>query len=524
MSKVIVLTDRTNPLKIEENKRLLFKSRLNMSSSHRKNLASLSIPNSQLNINKKSLIIKEKNKFSNKKEKVNPYTHKKNITYINGNNGNNNHLKDRNFNFKYFNSTFNNFSKNLKHDIINNNYKKEKEKETNKNYYSNKTFINKSLNNSVIGKSVFGGRKIKNFEKNKKRQKNELPRAKKKILSLSNSLTKSKNNKNKNKDYYKYYKKEFINKNIKKNIFAIRDNKYNNIKSENNPKLPNKDYKNNNKNKSITKSINNSYNIFGNKKFGKSEDNTRDSIGHINNLNKVKLQKVNINLKNSKEKKILSKYNKKNLNKNNNNKFYRNNLLITSKEINKTEINSAYNADKQKIIKDKNKNLVKKNIYNNKLYENKNHDFLEKEEIKVNKIDELYYFENSNLNKIINSGSDNLQIEEEEEEEDSNILSLDDVQDIIRYYDFSEIDKYDNNLFYRNDYKMFVENSKNVLLKEFFEESDNVKLIKNKKSEKNSNKKNTDNKYVNNYYKNIGISSPIHNINSDNKIYKTFKK
>ena len=525
MSKVIILTDRNNLLKIEENKRLLFKSRLNMSSTHRKNLASLSIPNSQLNINKKSLIIKEKNKFSNKKEKVNPYTHKKNITYINGNN---NHLKDRNnINFKNFNSTFNNFSKNIKHDIINNNYKKEKG--TNKNYYSNKTFIKKSLHNSVIGKSVFGGKKIKKYEKNKKKVNNDLPRAKKKILSLSNSLNKSNKKKNKNIDFYKNYKKEIINKNIKKNILALRESKYNSIKSDNIPKLPIKDYKyknnNNNKSKSTTKNINESYNIFGNKKIGRSEDNTRDSIGNINNGNKAKLKKVELNLKNSKEQKILSKYNKKNINKNNNKKFYRNNLLISSKAINRTEINSAYNIDKQKLIKDTNKNLVKRNIYNNKLNEKKNHDFLKKEEIKVNKIDEIYYFENSNLNKIINSGSNNLQ-NEEEEEEDSNILSLEDVQDIINYYDFSDIDKFDNYLFYRNDYKLFIDNSKNLLLKNFFEESDSLKSIKSKKNEKNSNKKNSDNRdrNVNGYYKNFGISSPIHYINSENKIYKTFKK
>ena len=523
MSKVIILTDRNNPLKIEENKRLLFKSRLNMSSSHRKNLASLSIPNSQLNINKQYLVIKEKNKFTNKKEKVNPYTHRKNITYINGNN---NHLKDRNnFNFKNFNSTFNNFSKNIKNDKINNNYKKVKQKENNKNYYSNKTFINKSLNNSVIGKSVLNGRKIKNFEKNKKRQKKDQLRAKKKIISLSNSLTKS--NKNKNNDYYKYYKKEFINKNIKKNILTIREDQYNSIKSENIPNLPIKEHKykkNNNKSKSISKYINNSFNIFGNKKFRKLEDNTKDSIGNITDRNKVKLKKVDLIINNSKEKKILDKYNNKNINKINNKKFYRNNLLLSSKEINKTEINSENNIDKQKIIKDKNKNLVKRNIYNNKLHEKKNHDFLEREEIKVNKIEEVFYLENSNINKIINSGSDNLQ-NEEEEEEDSNILSLDDVQDIIRYFDFSEIDKFDNNLFYRNDYKIFIENSKNLLLKEFFEESLSLKsIIKNKKSEKNINKKKSDNKNENNYYKNLGISSPIHNIISENKIYKTFKK
>ena len=135
MSKVIILTERNNQLNTEDNKRLLFKCRLDMSSSHRKNLASLSINNSQLHIKKKPLYTKEQ-KYS-KKEKLNPYTRKKNITYADGRN--NAFKEGRNINTKNFNSTFNNFAKNIKNDIIKNKIKKE----NNKNYNSNKTFIKK---------------------------------------------------------------------------------------------------------------------------------------------------------------------------------------------------------------------------------------------------------------------------------------------------------------------------------------------------------------------------------------------
>jgi len=101
---------------------------------------------------------------------------------------------------------------------------------------------------------------------------------------------------------------------------------------------------------------------------------------------------------------------------------------------------------------------------------------------------------------------------------------LDEVQDIIKYYDFNDIDKYNNYLFYKNDYNIFMKNRFFHLKKEFFEESENIKLIKYKKIEKHSNKKFNGNKNLNIYYKNLGIYSPIHIINSDNKTYKTYKK
>ena len=74
-----------------------------------------------------------------------PYSHKKNISYINGNT--NNIYRDKNIiSCKYFNSTFNNFTKNINKNNDNINSKNN----ININYNSNKTFINKSLNIFII--------------------------------------------------------------------------------------------------------------------------------------------------------------------------------------------------------------------------------------------------------------------------------------------------------------------------------------------------------------------------------------
>ena len=61
-------------------------------------------------------------------------------------------------NIKNYNSTFNHFAKNIKHELNNNLINRD-------NYNSNKTFIKKNLNNSVIGKSILREKKMKNFAK-----------------------------------------------------------------------------------------------------------------------------------------------------------------------------------------------------------------------------------------------------------------------------------------------------------------------------------------------------------------------
>ena len=64
----------------------------------------------------------------------------------------------------------------------------------------------------------------------------------------------------------------------------------------------------------------------------------------------------------------------------------------------------------------------------------------------------------------------NSDYEQKEEEEDSNILSLEDVQDIIKYYDFFIVGRYDNYLFYDNDCKKFMKDKKSTLINDFFDE------------------------------------------------------
>ena len=137
----------------------------------------------------------------------------------------------------------------------------------------------------------------------------------------------------------------------------------------------------------------------------------------------------------------------------------------------------------------------------------------------MNKLDDVYYLsENSKIINIINCDSDN-----EEEKEDSNILSLDDVQDIIKYYDFEDINKEDNFLFHYNDYATFRNHKKNFIFNDFFNENNSSNIFKDKKKKKNSNKKKLENKNLKITNNNINISSPSHLVYF-NKKYKTFKK
>lgn len=530
MSKVIILSDRNNQIKYD--KKLLFKSRLEINSSRRKNLAPISISNNPSNTNKRSSYIKESHKNSQKKEQIKPYNHKKNISYINGyTNGNAlNGFKfnsKKYINIKNYNSTFNHFAKNINHELNNNLINRD-------NYNSNKTFIKKNLNNSVIGKNILREKKMKNFEKlNKYKKKNEV-RSQKRIMSLSNSLSKS----SRIKSGYKTNKRaNNINiNNLNKNIFTINKNNsiinhisYNNtLITANYPKLPIKEFHKNKNRKNSNykrnnKGIYSSLNSFHNKKGGfggKSEENQKDKkFDNLNNGNKIKLKKFNF------EQYKNNKANKHN-HKHNNKKIQRNVFQLSCKEINKTEINTTKNEqEKEEIKRDKNiksiNNLdfIKYNLNENDFKEET--DYLnDKEEIKVKKLDDIYYLsENSKIMNIINCDSDN-----EDEKEDSNILSLDDVQDIIKYYDFDEINKEDNFLFHFNDYATFKNHKKGFIFNDFFNETQSSNLIKMKIKQKNSNKKRMENKNLKISHNNFNISSPSHIANFDNKKYKTLKK
>ena len=288
-------------------------------------------------------------------------------------------------------------------------------------------------------------------------------------------------------------------------------------------------------NKSISKLIYNShtsFNSYNNLKLGKTEENTKDSNRYLNNGNKIKLKKEKLNLKNAKDK--LYKYNKYNINKINNQKIYRNNYHISCKRIHKTTINSLNKKNKKnnqisKVIRTKNNKTIKNinnidliqiNLHKNRETINSNNAL---EEIKVNKIENAHCLsENSKINININSETENNKNEEdEEEEEDSNILSIDDVQDIIKYYDFNNINKNDNYLFYFNDYKKFLKMKKSLLNEEFFKETiySSNSITTGKKEIKISNKKKINNKNLTIYYRNFGAFSPVHIINSDNKNY-----
>lgn len=575
MSRVIILTDRNNSSKYYNQKKALFESRLQMNSSRKKNNFPLSISNNSSNVSRKSSYIK--NYIKNSKEKINIYYYNNkntsnlnsNKNIFNDNNSNNNMTSKNNITIKNYNSTFNNFARELKKYIYNNN-NDNINIQNNKKFYSNKTFLNKSLNNSVIGKSIIHSKNIGNFEKINK-LKNEESKKKKKVLSLSNSLNKDKNINNKQYNENIKIKKKLIENNVKKKFLILKDKidksnnndndlKYSNtIITSNYPKLPLR--VDSNKNNIIIKNIKEKNNENENKethdsytscniiKLGKADDDniknlkeTNNNI-NLNNGNKIKLKKTNIDIKRSKDK--LYKNNKFNIKINNNDiNIYRNNYRLSCKGMNRTSINSKNKKNKKqkgkKETKNKdNKNIninininnigpLNKNINQNNYKDNKsNNDLNVLELIKVKKLESTHCLsENSKINIKIEYSYNEQSEEEEEEVEDSNILSMDDVRDIIKNYNFTNINKNDKYLFKFNDYEKFIEQRKSFLINEFFEKFlQTQNLTEEKKSQKNSNKKNFVYKKINKYNKNNGLYSPNHIINSEiSKKYKNNKK
>jgi hypothetical protein len=345
---------------------------------------------------------------------------------------------------------------------------------------------------------------------------------KKELENNKNIINLKQSNNNFQIQSYINYSKTIITSNYPK--LPLKENKIKNYKIIHNKKSIN--------NKSISKLIYNShtsFNSYNNLKLGKEEENTKDSNRYLNNGNKIKLRKEKLNLKKAKDK--LYKYNKYNINKINNHKINRNNYHISCKRIHKTAINSLNKKNKKnnqnskkihpknnKSIKNiNNLDLIQINLVKNRETTNSNNAL---EEIRVNKLENGHCLsENSKINININSETENDK-NEEEEEEDSNILSIDEVQDIIKYYDFNNINKNDNYLFYFNDYKRFLKMNKALLNDEFFIDSiHSSNSIAGKKETKASNKKKLNNKNLTIYYRNFGTFSPIHIINSDNKNY-----
>lgn len=542
MSKVIILTERNNLSKYSKQKKSLFESRLQMTSSRRRNFFPLSITNTQTGTSKNSSSIKYLMRNSKDNDKYKLYNKSKKLSNINSNNNSNNNILNTKKNKKIYNSTFNNFAKNIKQIIINKNMNKT----NNRIYNSNKTFLNKSLNNSMVGKSMVHSKYLYDFSKIKNLKKMEDLKIRKKILSLSNSISKL----TKNNTKYKQNKKKKKESENNKSIFNLKQSNNNlqiqsyinyskTIITSNYPKLPIKEYKNKNyninhnkqsiNNKSISKLIYNSHTSFNsckNIKFGKTEDDPKDRNRNLINGNKIKLRKEKLNLKKAKDK--LYKYNKYNINKINNQKIYRNNYHISCKRMHKTTINSLnkknikkqnnkveYTKNSKSIKNINNLDLIQINFDKNRETINSNNAL---EEIRVNKLENPHCLsENSKLNVNINSETEN---DKNEEEEDSNILSIDDVQDIIKYYNFNNINKNENYLFYFNDYKKFSKTKKAILNAQFFNESIySPNSITGKKDIKTSNKKKIKNKNLTIYYRNFGTFSPSHIINSDNKNY-----
>ena len=180
MSKVIILTERNNLSKYSKQNKSLFESRLQMTSSRKRNFFPLSMANTQTGTSKNSSSIKYLMRNSKEKENYQIYNQSKKISNINSNNNSNYSIFSKKKNIKIYNSTFNNFAKNIKQTKITKNMNRT----NNKIYNSNKTFSNKSLNNSMVGKSMVHSKYLGNISKIKDLKKMEDIKIRKKILSL----------------------------------------------------------------------------------------------------------------------------------------------------------------------------------------------------------------------------------------------------------------------------------------------------------------------------------------------------
>ena len=266
-----------------------------------------------------------------------------------------------------------------------------------------------------------------------------------------NSLNLFKNNINNNKKTIDIYKES-----MKRNFFL--GNYLGKLLQKNNNRTIKYSQKN-----SLRKGYFNN-NTLNNKKYNNNLENISNSNRYLysknNNYLKILLKKdknnkdkkFSRNIKNdiinkiSYTKKILTQELKP-LKKNINNKDFNNNIYY--QKSNNININNNTNINKR--------NKLYKEIDSSELIINDNNNNEEKEKTKIK--DEFF------------SSEKNKKIDDNSIEEDSGILSINQVEDIIRYNNMNNISKKDNFLFNYNDYNDFVKLYSNKIYNMFFEDN-----------------------------------------------------
>ena len=236
----------------------------------------------------------------------------------------------------------------------------------------------------------------------------------------------------------------FADKNIKK----IYKNTFGEIKYKNN-KLSN--------NNSMLKKQNHTINYDENKaKANKSKKKFNNSSINSSNISNKFLLK-------NKEKKISRNY-KNNINK-------KHTFNIFNKKGDTLEF-KALNIPKKNFAIKKFKKLNKNNKKNHlNILKNQNNNYIEKKE---RIIEDYNNGTSTKTNDEFVSEEKEKKINESSIEEDSGILSMDDIEDIIKYNDMEEINKDDNYLFKFEDHANFIKTYKKNIINFFFDDKNHI--------------------------------------------------
>ena len=438
--------------------------------SHNKRKNKSGIDNSLKNFLKKNISAGKKQKKINKNRNKN--------TYFNINNKSNIIIKDISF-FQSKNSTIKNdiqiINFNKKGTTNNNSSKKTKEQSSNSNQKRNDQLKKALKFNNIKKQRKFNQDKYSRsfldftYDNNYNRQKT----SKSKVTLMNNISMRKRNNsstKKDNNDVYKSFlvqkikiikkkKKPYLNNinfNLSKNNKTIKTNLLNNtgkntkdsIYSICNDKYVRNTYRNlllkkglhsTNKNSFININYNtnaNNSSLLNNKKKV-SERNLK-----IKNINRLTLNptKSKINQNKIKEKNLIAK-------------------LKINNDINKNlKLNRSKNSKTTKEI-----NIIHQKDNNNN-QSSKNNKYIDKKE----EIVDDFNIKSTKTNDDIFTESKNEKIEESSIEEESGILSMNEIEDIIIYNNMKNIEKDDNYLFNKNDYKDFIGENQNKILNLFF--------------------------------------------------------
>ena len=383
-----------------------------------------------INVNKKITNNNSRNKTKNH-ERINTKKEKKGNFNINSISKKRNNINQNKFSLSYLNFTCDNYAK-----LIN----KNKPKSSKLKIFLNENKSQKIRNSSSIKKdshryNSFLIQKIKIIKKKQKPFLNNINFKanknnninKKNILNKTGLNIKSSINDKGNKN--KFERNTYRNLFLRKDIIPTNKNSFISINFSTNNNRSTLNYKKKESERNLKeKNINNKLTL-----------NQKHIKEHKNNINK---------------KKFVNKYRNKN-DKNQKNKEISKNAKTVK------EINSIYYQ----------------NILNNNKYIDK------KEEI----IDD-FNIKSTNTNDDIFTEEKNEKIEESSIEEESGILSMNEIEDIICYNNMKDINKDDNYLFNKNDYKTFLDEYNSKLCKLFFENNNN-NACSNKKKQINSDNK-----------------------------------